>query len=192
MSDIVNKKTLIDFYLDYKMFSLVFLSFMMFFSVGFYLVFWVYNLNRKFEKFDFANSPDSSRGFVILFVIPLIWLFVMFIFKVLIFSGGGIILRVVNIVGWFLVMFLVLQYLYDFCVCFGKFTMTNGFIWYMFLWVGFFPLVLVPFGSFYFLPILMFPIITIIVMQWKLNLETDRFSRSLKDSKFYSIYGTRK
>jgi hypothetical protein len=185
MSDTINRKSLEDFFNGMSVRSPIMLFFMMLFSTGSYLVLWVYKLNKRFEDFDSDNSPNSARGIVILFLMPVLWIILMFVLKVLIFNGEVKLWFYVDVIGWSFIVFLALQYLYDFCICFGKFTFTNGFVWYMFLWIGFFPLVLLPFGSFYFLPILFFPIIVIPVMQYRLNYEIERFERGVSGSKFY-------
>lgn len=194
MTEAINNKTLMDFYLEFKKRSPIFLFFFMLFTCGFYLINWIYKLNRRFEEFDNDNSPDSKRGLIILFMIPFIWFFLIYILKIFVFVENVFVSNIlywVDIVVWFGILFLVLQYLYDFCRCFGKFTMSNGFVWYMFLWVGFFPLVLIPFGIFYFLPILGFPIVIIPLMQFKINLERDRYKRKHGDNLYYKNYGSR-
>ena len=189
MSDVINRKSLEDFFEGMSPRSAIMLFFMMLFSTGAYLVLWVYNLNKRFEDFDDENSPDSARGIVILFLMPVLWIILIYILKLFLFNGALIYLKYVDIVGWSFIVFLALQYLYDFCICFGKFTFTNGFIWYMFLWVGFFPLVLLPFGSFYFLPILLSPVIILPIIQHKLNQEIERFDRGVSGSHFYTRSG---
>jgi hypothetical protein len=188
MSEIINRKSLEDFYENMSYRSPVLLFLMMVLSSGSYIILWIYNLNKRFEDFDLYNSPNSGRGLVIMFLFPLMWILSMFILKILNFINLNI-LWYVDIIGWSFIVFLALAYIYDFCVCFGKFTMTNGFIWYMFLWVGFFPLLLLPFGIFYFLPILFFPAVTIPIMQSRLNHEIERFERGVSGSKFYVRVG---
>jgi hypothetical protein len=183
MGEIINRKFLEDFYENMSPRSPALLFMMMVLSSGSYIILWIYNLNKRFEDFDSNNSPNSSRGLVIMFLFPIMWILVMFILKNLKFINLNI-LWYIDIIGWSFIVFLALTYIYDFCVCFGKFTMTTGVIWYMFLWVGFFPLVLLPFGISYFLPILFFPVVTIPIMQYILNHEIERFERRVLGSKF--------
>ena len=190
MSEQINRKTLEDFYEKMSVRSPVMLFLMMLFSFGSFLVLWVYNLNKRFEDFDNENSPDSARGIVILFLMPVLWIFVMYILQLFIFSTESTFWFYIDVVGWSFIVFLALQYLFDFCKCFGKFTMTTGFVWYMFLWIGFFPLVLLPFGNFYFLPILFFPVVVVPIMQSKLNVEIERFERGVSGSHFYARSGS--
>ena len=169
--------------------SVVLLVFMMILSFCSFLVLWVYNLNKRFENFDSDKAPDSARGLVIMFLMPVFWVILMYILKLFLLSSFLPILKFVDMVVWSFIIFLALQYLYDFCICFGDFTMTNGVVWYVFLWIGFFPLILLPFGSFYFTPILIFPIVTIPLMQKTLNKNIDRFERGVSGSKFYTRNG---
>jgi hypothetical protein len=183
MAETINHISLKDFYKNMRPRSPVLLFLMMVLSSGSYIFLWIYNLNKRFDDFDTDNSPNTGRGLVFTFLFPLMWILIMFILKNLIFINLNI-LWYVNIIGWSFIVFLSLVYIYDFCECFGKFTMSNGFVWYMFLWVGFFPLALLPFGIFYFLPILFFPVFIIPVMQSKLNLEIERYERRILSSEF--------
>lgn len=195
---IIEKRSILEkFYFDFEPKSPIMVLIFMVLSLGTYFINWIYMMNLRFEKFDvnstsdFGKAPDSNRGLIVMFLIPFSWLVSMGILKKLIFSQYLDILFWIDLVGWFLIIFLFLQYLYDFCICFGKFTTSNGFIWYLFFWVGFFPLVLLPFEMYYFMPILFFPIITIPAMQAKINYQIDVFSRVSNDKEFYRYYGSR-
>jgi len=192
MSSIESRSILEQFYSEYKIKSAGKVLMLMIFSFGFYFINWIYLVNLRFSKFDKENSPNPKRGLVIMFLIPFSWLLIMGVLKRLIFRSYVEIMFWIDVVGWILIILLFLQYLYDFCICFGKFTLSNGFVWYLFLWVGFFPLVLIPFKMYYFLPILFFPVISIPAMQEKLNFEADRFHRVESNRVYYKVFGTRK
>lgn len=158
-----------DFYLGFEEKSFLKLVFLMIFSLGFYFINWIYLMNVKFKKYDVPYSPNPNWGLKFMFLVPFVWLISLGVLKNYILVGQKHILFWVDVVGWIIIMIMMLEYLYRFCKCFANFTDTNAFIWYLFLWVGFFPLVLVPFSKWFFLPLLIFPLFTVPFMQLELN-----------------------
>lgn len=185
MNNQLSRSVLEDFYSEFKVISPIKILFLMIFSFGFYIINWIYLTNLKFEKFDYENSPDPNRGLAIMFLLPFTWLLVMGVFKKVIFREYGQYVAMLEVIGWVIVVLLLLQYLYDFCICYGRFTITNGFFFYLFLVVGLFPIFLIPFGLYLFLGILVLPFLTIIVMQAKLNSEYDSYHRKSYERGFY-------
>ncbi len=137
-------------------------------SLSLYFIYWIYKINVKIEKI-LDSCPDSKRCFAILFVIPLSWATIYLLLKKFIFFEYFQPLEIANYVMWSIIVFLSLQYIYEFCIAFGKITTTNGLVWYLFLYPGYFAIILFFLNFYYTLPLIFFPIITIPAMQASLN-----------------------
>ena len=159
------KRRINKFFLEYKEQNPLILMILMVCSLGLYLFIWLFLTNKELEKID-EDSPDPKRAVVILFVLPSMVITIMHFLSIIfsswmadkmIFAFGTLI--------WALVIFLSLQYIYDFCNSFGKFTQSSGLIWYLFLYPGYFSLILIFFNFFWTLFFVLFPIFTILAMQ---------------------------
>ncbi len=142
---------------------------LMFVSVGFYLVTWMFFMNKKIEELD-LEAPDSQRGSIILFFMPVLWALVMLVLKSLIFSGDNLAIGILEIVGWGIIIFLSLKYIYDFCVSFGRVTQSSGTIWYFFIYPGYLSIILAFFEFYFTLPLIFFTIVAVPSMQSFINL----------------------
>lgn len=165
----VSEKSLRSFYLDFGRTSPFVLIFYMIFSLGLYFINWVYLMNVRFRDSDIEGTPSPLWGLKFMFLVPFSWLLVLGVLRRFWKVIDADVLFWVDVVGWMIIMIMMLEYLYRFCRCFGQVTKTNGVVWYLFLWVGFFPLVLLPLGKMFFLPLLLFPLFTIPAMQYRLN-----------------------
>lgn len=157
------------FYENFKYISAFKIFVFMIFSLGFYFINWIYLTNVNFKKSGVDIAPNPEYGLKFMFLVPFVWLMVTGVFKKIFTVIDYSVLFWVDVIGWMLIMIMMLEYMYRFCMCFGKFTNSNGLFWYLFLWVGFFPLALLPFGKYFFLPLLIFSLLTVPVMQMKLN-----------------------
>ena len=182
MADDEFKERLIYFYNNYEEKSPIKVLLLMLVSLGFYTITWVYFTNRVFEKLD-ENAPDSKRGVILLLFFPLFLFLIMFILKTIIFSETNNYLYAIEIIGWGCIIFLSLNYIYDFCVSFGMITKSRGVYWYFLLYVEYLGLVLAAFGFFYTTFLILLTIITIPFMQWYLNYKSKEIC--IKDSMSY-------
>lgn len=157
------------FYGKFKYISAFKVFIFMIFSFGFYFINWIYLTNLNLRRSGVDCAPNPEHGLRFMFLVPFTWLVVTGVFKKIYTVIDYSVLFWVDVVGWFIIMIMMLEYMYRFCMCFGRFTNSNGFFWYLFLWVGFFPLALIPFGKYFFLPLLLFSLFTVPVMQMKLN-----------------------
>ncbi|MCA9496817.1 MAG: hypothetical protein KC589_07765 [Nanoarchaeota archaeon] len=135
-------------------------------SAGTYIIKWIYDHNKIFEAVD-KDAPDSMRGLIVTFVIPIIWL--IFITPLNFIFDNSIVIYWINIIIWYIIIVLSLKYIYDFCSTFAMITQTKTLVWYLFLYSGYFGLVLLLFDFYvlWFLPFV--TIFTIAFMQALLN-----------------------
>lgn len=138
------------------------------FSLGLYAISWIYSINKKLETID-EDAPDSRRAVYILFIFPVGWALIYVALSKLIFANNPY-LHWLNIVIWFLLIFLSLKYLYDFCDSFGKLTRTSGLVWYLLNYAGYLGIILILFDIYYLLFLAIIPLCTIPAMQEFLNL----------------------
>ena len=131
-------------------------------SCGIYAITWIYTRNKEFEILD-KHTPNHIRGSIVLMLLPLSWFYIIFIIKKLIMNN--LFIEITQITIWGILIFLILKYLYDFCMSFGKITKTNGIYWFLII------------------PIF---IITIPIMQAELN---SHFSKLILKSRSKTFYG---
>lgn len=163
-----NKKA--QFYRSSKNFNPFLLTFLSVISLGFFLVHWIYCTNLKLENID-EDAPDSKRAGVILFFLPASWTIIITILSNLTNSFSSFFLTA-KVFGWILLSFVALKYLFDFCISFGQATNTKPYLWYYLIYLGYLSLILLIFGFYYTLPMLLFPIMTLSAMQFILNKRT--------------------
>lgn len=142
--------------------------FLLVFSLGLYAISWIYNVNKKLELID-DDAPDSRRAIFILFLFPVGWALIYVVLSKLIFTNNPF-LHYVNVIVWFLLIFLSLKYLYDFCDSFGKLTRSSGMVWYLLNYSGYLGVILILFDIYYLLYLVVIPICTIPAMQEFMNL----------------------
>lgn len=151
-------------------------------TLGAYGINWIYLKNKKF--YDVCeDSPDPKRGLVLMFFFPFSWIIIFYEARI-IFGGLTQFFKIIELIGWFIIMFLILQYVYDFCENFADLTNSIAFFWYIGIYLGFLGLILSVIGFYYLLPMLLFPITTIPVMQAKLNQIYYKFRAKEEKSSF--------
>jgi hypothetical protein len=156
------------FYNDFELRNPLMCMLLMILTLGFYFIYWIYQINEKLSELD-DDSPDPTRGMIILLILPITWAFFVFIFKFLIFSDNLGLAKGLEITGWSIIIFLSMQYLYEFCVSFGRITRSSGLVWYLFMYVGYFSVVLLLFSFYYTIPLIIFPFFTLPAMQGFMN-----------------------
>ena len=122
--------------------------FLIIITAGTYIIKWIYDNNKIFEAVD-KEAPDSVRGIIVTFAIPIIWL--IFITPLNFIFDNSNIIYWINIIVWYVIIVLSLKYIYDFCSTFAKITQTKTLVWYLFLYSGYLGLVLLLFDFHYFL-----------------------------------------
>lgn len=177
-------ETLKSYYRNFKPSSPVIIQFLMIFTLGLYLINWVYTKNREFEDYS-DEAPDSKRGAVLMLIFPFSWMLIIWIMNELILPNSEDFMEVLNVAGWCFIMFMILQYLYEFCYLYGQITRTEGLIWYYTIFPGFLALILLPLGFWYTIPLLFFPVVSIPAMQAKLNYESERMVLQRESVEYY-------
>lgn len=178
-------KDLYYFYDDYEEKDPIKIMIFMILTLGLYFIYWIYNINNKLSELDDA-SPDPKRGVIILLFLPLMWYIFVLIFRFLIFTSDLGLVKGIEITGWSFVIFLSMQYLYEFCQSFGKVTHSSGLTWYLFLYVGYFSVVLLLFSFYYTVPLIVFPFFTLPAMQSFMNNHANKIMLKELDYSFNS------
>lgn len=161
-------ETLYNFYSELEDESVTRLLIFMFISLGTYIITWVYKINVVLKHVD-DNAPDPLRGVFVMFFIPVAWYFIVIILKFMIFASLPKISQVLQWLGWGIIVFFTLRYIYDFSKSFGKITQTNPIFWYTSIYLGYYSIIFIFLNFFSFAPFLLFPIIAIPAMQATLN-----------------------
>ncbi len=161
-------KRLLYFYENYRHRSPLKVLFLMFLTFGFYFIYWIYTMNVKLSEID-EDTPDPKRGLIITLLFPVFWFFSMFIVSNFILPGFAY-NSYLSVFGWLLISFLSMKYNYEFCCSFSKVTCSQpGLVWYLFLYPGYFSLILLVLNFYYTFPLIFFPLITIPAMQDFIN-----------------------
>ena len=178
MEDKISDEKLEYFFIDYEKRNPFEILFYMVITLGFYFIRWAYITNLKLEEID-DDAPDSRRAFIILFLFPIVWYLISFILTNLIFTGNPIIGESISILTLALIIFLSLQYTFQFCQSFGRVSNTSGLVWYLAIYPGYLGLVLVLFKIYYLVPLLFFTIISVSAMETSINIryEKSKFKR---------------
>ncbi len=140
----------------------------MVFTLGLYLIHWVYSTTKDFERIDENNSPNSLSGIFVLFILPAFWGFFFFMYNLL-FYEGGMFFTLFEKLGWIFIIILILEYLYRFCEFYAKITVTNEKVWYYSMFPGFLAFTFLVFEIYYGIPFFFFVLIVIPAMQAQLN-----------------------
>lgn len=184
------------FFSDYQRQNVLLVLLYLVLTGGVFALFWIYYHNRKLEQID-NDAPNSKRGAVILFFIP-VFLTLVFFFIKTIFLPDFLGIRILEVILWSVVILLTLKYFYEFCVSFAKFTMTTPLAWYFFLYLGYSSFILALFEFYYGLFGLFFLFVGIMAMQEIVNVicykvnsrkEKNRFNYMKKsNSAQYPLY----
>ena len=164
----IDKEELGDFFEEYRPLDSKAIIYKIIFTLGLYIIYWLYTTNYEFEKID-KDAPDSKRSIILLLCVPIIWYIVTIIIEKLILSDIPLASDIIKITGWFIFTFLSLQYLYEFCKSYGKITKSSALLWYLFFYPGYYSVILIFFNFYYTIPLIFFPVITVPAMQAYLN-----------------------
>ncbi len=173
-----------NFYEEFSQTNPYLISGLLIISLGLYMINWIYVKNKEFEKLD-DLAPDALRGAIIMMILPLTWFFITIFLKLIIFSPENLVIQIIEIVGWGLLFLLIIKYLLDFCISFGRITQTNGFLWIFTFIIGvtgiIFTMYQKPFG----LILILIMVLAIPAMQAELNLFYNRITRKKEKQTFY-------
>lgn len=138
------------------------------FSFGLYGIKWIYFHNKFFTTLD-DRAPEPLRGAFILLIIPVL-IYVIELLLLLLFTQKlATLVRYNFYLIWAIFIFLSLKYLYDFCLSFARVTNTNVLIWYILLYIGYFPVVFLALNIYLPLWTYLIPILAVTLMQALLN-----------------------
>ena len=157
---------------------------LMIISFGLYAINWIYLKNKDFEKID-KFSPEANRGAIILMILPFSWFFIISISEKFIFNPSNLIFSIINIVGWGFILFLILKYLLDFSLSYGRITQTNGLYWFIGFLTSIIGIILFYYKIYWFSLIYLFLFILIPAMQAELNIHYKRFTIKKERHSFY-------
>lgn len=177
-----NSSSLNEFFKNYEEKNPAYVLGLMIISFGLYIFTWIYKINVDLEQLD-EDSPESVRGAVLMAVLPFTWFFITTLIKEFI---NSIIIRAIEIIVYVLIYFLVLKYLFEFCIAFSHVTRTRALIWFV-------PFAIGSFGFFgYYLQsiivgsFLMMFFLVIPAMQAELNTTYHKISIKKNNHAFYS------
>lgn len=154
-------------------------------SFGFYIINWIYLRNKEFEILS-EHAPESKRGAVLMMVLPLFWFFFIQILKNIFFSNENVVIGILEIVGFGIIFFLILKYIFDFCETFGQITKSPGIIWFIPFFLGVIGIIGIIFKFYYTLPLLFFLFIVTPAMQAELNKNFHKIAMKKQDNNFYN------
>lgn len=164
------------------------LLFIMVISCGFYLISWIYQFNKDFNSIG-IEKPDYNWGVLVLFIMPVGWLIVHFLSKLLINNEFNYYNYLLSIGGWLIIMILILKYLYDICYIFGFLTKTHFLIWYFALYPGFLAVFLYFLDFYWTIPLIAFTIVCIPAMQAQLNDTFEKIWATGRKENYYLYRG---
>ncbi len=121
-------------------------------TIGMYIIKWIYEKNKEFEILD-PDAPDSQRGAVLVFIMPFIWVSILYVLGYLLDFKDNLLFQIFEILGSLLLYFLILKYLLDFCFTFGRITKTHGFLWFIPVAFGTFGVWGIIFQIYYLMPL---------------------------------------
>ena len=153
-------------------------------TLGLYTINWIYMRNKEFESLD-KHAPDSNRGAIILMVLPFAWFFITAVLEKLVFNPNSTIFSIIEILGWSLVIFLVIKYIFDFCISYGKITKTFGILWFILFLIGIIGVISIFLKIKCTIPLVFFLIIVIPAMQNELNAHFRKFNITKSKNSFY-------
>ncbi|MCA9459465.1 MAG: hypothetical protein KC550_02855 [Nanoarchaeota archaeon] len=184
MSDTKSIRGAAEFYKEFREGNPYLIMGLIIITFGLYIINWIYLRNREFIILD-KYAPDPNRGAVILMIIPFALFFIMQILKVFFFGYDSLFLGIVEVVLWTLVSFLVLKYILDFCLTFGRITRTSGIFWFTMFFLGFLGIIGIIQGFIWTIPLIFFTIIVVPAMQAQMNVFFKRFSMRKEKILYY-------
>lgn len=196
---------LVNFFYTMKDKSPVTLLFYMVISLGTYLIFWLYDMNKKLLELE-SDGPNPDFVFLNTVSLPAIWFLFTYFIKVLFFnlrfeflfqyysdfskidfSPFGYLFGIIEILGWIFIIVLILRYFFDFCYTFAKITKTDTFTWFVFLSGELFAIIFLILGYYGLVIFAFFTLITIPAMQDKLNMLSLKFSLYSEKMSYYQL-----
>ena len=174
-----------DFFKEFRETSPALILGLIIVTLGLFIINWIFLRNREFDKLD-KNAPNPNRGAVIMMILPFGWFFILQVLKELIFGYENLFIGIFEIVGYFLILFLLLKYLLEFCLTFGRITNTHGIFWFLLFLVGVIGLIGIIFEFYPVATLTIFLLLVIPVMQSELNSHFSRFTIRKKNNVFYS------
>lgn len=144
-----------------------------------YVVFWIYDLSKKLQIVD-EDAPEPNRALVIMCVLPFIWVIIHFLLEDVIFGHNEHLLESIEQPIEFFVLLilslLTIKFFMDFSKSFAKVTFTNNVLWTLLIVPGFIGVILLGFEIYYAAVLVIFPIISILIMQNELNKNIGSFN----------------
>lgn len=173
-----------NFYKDFSPMSPSLLLGLIIISLGLYIINWVYLRNKEFELLD-QFAPDSKRGVIIMMIIPFTWFFILYLLKYIFLDSINLFFQIIQIVSWGLIIVLVLKYLLDFCLTYGRITNTLGLVWFIPFLLGSIGILGIIFNNVY-IGLLIVPFVIILpAMQSELNQYYVRMQIKKEKDTFY-------
>lgn len=174
-----------EFYKNFKQINPFSILILIIFSLGFYIINWLYMRNKEFERLD-DEAPSSKRGAAVI-LLTISWFIVSF-YTNLFFLPYFTIFFVLDILVWSILLFLMIKYLHDFCRSYAKITKTTWQIWFFFLTISVSGLLLsLVFKMFFLVPFAMFFLITIPAMQADINKRYHMVDEKHVENDFYDV-----
>jgi hypothetical protein len=168
MDNFKRKENINDIFKKYSETSLAVVLALMIITAGLYIINWLFLRNREFELMD-EDAPDSKRGLALMVFLPFGWGLIMFVSKALLFTGEPLLLGIMEIVIWGLIIFLLVNYVFDFCLSYSKITKSNAMIWFSMFLIGFIGIISTSIQFYYLSPLVFFAVITVVAMQAELS-----------------------
>lgn len=176
------------FYEGYNTKSPEMILFLMVVTFGLYAIYWVYETNKEFERI-YDEVPNSLVGIFILLILPFAWFYFFFMFNI-IFSDVSIFFGLFETFGWIIIILLILEYLYRFCLVYADITMSDARIWFYSFFPGFLALTLGVLGVIEAFSFFFFMFIVIPAMQAQINTRYEQYE--LEELKVYFNYFEKK
>lgn len=176
-----NSKKLHEFFEDFDQKNPTYLLGLIIVSLGLYIITWIYSLNKDFEFID-ENTPDSSRGIIVLVVLPFTWFFIMSFVK---FFNTSVIVQIIEISVYSILYILAMKYLYEFCITFIHITQTSIGFWYGLILFGSFGFFAPFFEAYYMLLLLIVLLLVVPFMQAELNVTCNKIYIKKNYHSFY-------
>ncbi|MCA9497170.1 MAG: hypothetical protein KC589_09570 [Nanoarchaeota archaeon] len=176
------------FYEGYNTKSPELILLLMVLTFGLYAIYWIYQTNMELERAS-EEVPSSLVGIFIMMILPFSWGFFFFMFN-FIFDDVSIFFALFETFGWIIIIFLILEYLYRFCLVYADIVMSDSRVWYYSFFPGFLALTLGVLGIIEAFAFFFFIFIVIPAMQAQLNTRYEQYE--LEELKVYFNYFEKK
>ena len=180
-SEALEKKKL--FYHEFRQTNASLVLGLIIISFGIFLIPWFYKKCKELSYLD-NNTPEPQRAAAILFLIPIGWFIITKILTKLIITGSPG--KVITMIGWSLILFLIIKFLHDFSLVFGNITGTTGTYWFLILLIGVVGVVGTILQYYYMSILILFLIFVIPAMQLELNSHFSRITMKKDSNVFYN------